>query len=664
VTSSWKSTLPSWAARVYVAAVVIAGATALIMQFPNQLPNPPLFGGLLLLSCVTSIWKVNLPIPLASSSTLSVSYAANLMSLLLLGPRQATLIAVFGVWTQCTVNVKRPYPLYRTAFSAADEALTMLAMGFVYQRLSGPPGPFDLAAMPRPIVGAILTYFVVNTGLIAGAIAVTTGRSLLEVWRTDFLWSAASFFVAGSAGAIGAVLIDRGQVWAAVLMVAPVYLTYSTYRTFIGRLDDQRRHRERLAAALEEMTQLEHQRNELLVREQAARTSAEEANRLKDQFLAIVSHELRTPLNAILGWSDILRRGRLDKTKKERAVRAIYDSARRQARLIDELLDVSRIISGKLRLERTVVDWTEVIAAAVDTTRPAAESKGVDVEVHLDPIAGAFVGDAERLQQVVWNLVTNAVKFTPAGGQVSVRLHRTNDAIELSVADNGEGISPQFLPSVFEPFRQAEGSNTRRHGGLGLGLSIVRHLVEAHGGTISVESPGRGQGSTFVIRLPMAESVTLGAPDVTLRTAASHVEATTSLTGARVLVVDDDDAGRDVVAAQLEARDAKVIGAASVGEALAILEREQFDVLLVDIAMPDRDGYEFIRCVRGMSPAACSTTPAAALTAFARAEDRRKSLESGFQMHLTKPIEAGALIEAIVTLRTDRAMAELGSVRL
>jgi len=653
VKSSWKSTLPSWAARAYVAAVVIAGATALVALFPDQLPNPPLFGGLLLLSCVTSIWKVNLPIPLASSSTLSVSYAANLMSLLLLGPRQATLIAVFGVWTQCTVNVKRPYPLYRTAFSAAGEALTMAATGFVYQQLSGPPGPFDLTTMPRPIVGAILTYFVVNTGLIAGAIALTTGRSLFEVWRTDFLWSAASFFVAGSAGAIGAVLVDRGQAWTAVLMVAPVYLTYTTYRTFVGRLEDQRRHRERLAAALDEMTELEHQRNELLVREQAARSSAEDANQLKDQFLAIVSHELRTPLNAILGWSDILQRARLDKTKKERAVRAIYDSARRQARLIDELLDVSRIISGKLRLERTVVDWTEVITAAVDTTRPAAEGKGVEIDLQLDPIAGAFVGDAERLQQVVWNLVTNAVKFTPSGGLVTVRLHRTNDAIELSVADNGEGISPHFLPSVFEPFRQAEGSNTRRHGGLGLGLSIVRHLVEAHGGTISVESPGRGQGSTFVIKLPMTDSVSLGAPDVAVRSAA-HFETAMSLDGARVLVVDDDDAGRDVVAAQLEARDAKVIGAASVGEALAILEREQFDVLLVDIAMPGRDGYEFIRAVRGMSPATCSTTPAAALTAFARAEDRRKSLESGFQMHLTKPIEAVTLVEAIATLRTSR----------
>ena len=648
---SWRHALPSLAARAYVAVVVLAGITALVAGFPRELPHPPLFAVLLLLSCVTSVWKVNLPIALASGSTLSVSYAANLMAMLLLGTRQATLIAVMGVWAQCTINIKRPYPLYRTAFSAADEALTMFATGFAYQQLGGTAGPFDLAAMPRPIVGAILTYFTVNTGLIAGAIALTTGRSLFEVWRNDFLWSASSFFVAGSAGAIGAILIDRGEMWAAVLMIAPVYLTYSTYRTFVGRLEDQRRHRERLSAALEEMTQLERQRNELFGREQSARSSAEEANRLKDQFLAIVSHELRTPLNSILGWSDILQSGRLDKSKKERAVRAIYDSARRQARLIDELLDVSRIISGKLRLERTIVDWAEVITAAIDTARPAADGKGLDIDVQIDPVAGAFVGDAERLQQVVWNLVTNAVKFTPAGGRIRVRLRRTDDAIELSVSDTGEGISPQFLPLVFEPFRQADGSNTRQHGGLGLGLAIVRHLVEAHGGKISAESTGKGQGSTFVINLPMAESATLGGTLPLLRPA-SRVDGV-SLEGTRVLVVDDDAAGRDVVVAHLEARDAKVIGAASVVEALAILERERFDVLLVDIAMPDRDGYEFIRAVRGMSQSV-STTPAAALTAFARVEDRRKSLESGFQMHLTKPVDAAVLVEAVANLRADR----------
>src|SRR6266850_287722 len=249
--------LPSPSARAYVATVVCAGVIAFVIFFPRTLPQPALFTALLLLSCVTSLWKVNLPIALTSGSTLSVSYAANLMSLLLLGTSQATVIAVAGVWAQCTINIKRPYPFHRTAFSVSAEALTMLATGYVYQQLGGSHGPFDLAALPRPLVGAIVTYFVVNTGLVAGANALSTGRTPIEVWRHEFLWSGASFFVAGAAGAIGAALIERQQLWTAALMVAPVYLTYSTYRIFVGRLDDQRRHRERLATALEEMTLLE-----------------------------------------------------------------------------------------------------------------------------------------------------------------------------------------------------------------------------------------------------------------------------------------------------------------------------------------------------------------------------------------------------------------------
>src|SRR5580765_7090405 len=487
------------AARAYVAAVVIAGAIVAVLFFPRSLPDPATLVFLLAATCITSVWKVNLPIALASGSTLSVSYAANLMSLLLLGTPQATVIAVLGVWAQCTINIKRPYPLYRTAFSAAGEAITMFATGFVYQQLGGHAGPFDVAAMPRPIVGAILTYFVVNTGLVAGAVALTTARSVLEVWRTDFLWSASSFFVAGTAGAIGAVLIDRGQVWAAVLMVAPVYLTYSTYRTFTGRLEDQRRHRERVAAALEEMTELEQQRNELLGREQAARASAEEANRLKDQFLAIVSHELRTPLNAILGWSDILRRGALGPERHERAFRAIHDSARRQAQLIDELLDVSRIMSGKLRLELSAeVDVQDTVAKALEVVQPAADAKRIQIVTDARGPIGTICADSCRVQQIAWNLLTNAIKFSSDGGAIRIRIRREPTTVEISVTDGGQGITHDFLPFVFESFRQAEAATTRRQGGLGLGLSIVRHLVEAHGGSVKAESAGEGMGATFV----------------------------------------------------------------------------------------------------------------------------------------------------------------------
>ena len=618
-----------------------------------------LFFALLLLSCVTSLWKVNLPIPLASGSTLSVSYAANLMSLLLLGTTPAAIIGVAGVWAQCTINVKRSYPLHRTAFSIGAQAVTMLATGFVYHRLGGPTGGFELAALAKPLVGAIVTYFAVNTGLIACAIAVSTRRSPFEVWHTEFMWSAASFFVAGGAGAIGAVLVDRGQVWAAVLTLAPVYLTYSTYRVFVGRLDDQRKHRERIAAALEAMTRLKEQRHELLEREQAARSSAEQANRLKDQFLAIVSHELRTPLNAILGWSDILKKNQLDPSRRVRAINAIYDSAQRQTRLVDELLDVSRIISGRLRLEHSPVDWAEVMRAAVDVARPLAEEKRIRFQLDIDASPGPFAGDAPRLQQIVWNLLINAVKFTPEGGEVRVRLGRVGDLIELTVTDTGEGIAPEFLPSVFEPFRQADGSITRRHGGLGLGLSIVKQLVEAHGGTIAAESAGRGYGSRFIVRFPVSRNVAevaRGALPAALA-AASRVALPVSLEGARVLVVDDDEAGRDVVTMLLESRAATVVSAASARQALEILDRERFDVLLVDIAMPEHDGYELIRIVRSMPDAALAATPAAALTAFAHVEDRRRSLESGFQLHLTKPIDAAVLVDAVASLRSLNASA-------
>src|SRR6185295_11738250 len=620
------------------------------------MPDAALFLALLLLSCVTSLWKVNLPIALVSGSTLSMSYAANLMSLLLLGTWPAAVVGVAGAWAQCTINVKRAYPLHRTLFSVAAEAVTMLATGFVYHWLGGRTGGFELAALAKPLVGAILTYFIVNTGLVACAIAVSTRQSPLRVWYREFFWSGASFFVAGGAGAIGAVLIDRGQMWAALLMLAPVYLTYSTYRVFVGRLEDQRLHRERLSGALEAMTRLKEQRHELLEREQAARSSAEQANRLKDQFLAIVSHELRTPLNAILGWSDILRKGQLDPSRRARAINAIYDSSQRQARLVDELLDVSRIISGRLRLERSEVDWSEVMRAALDVARPQAEEKRIRFDVAVDPTPGPFVGDAPRLQQIVWNLLTNAVKFTPDGGRVQVRLSRVGDTIELMVADTGEGISAEFLPSVFEPFRQADGSITRRHGGLGLGLSIVKQLVEAHGGTISAESDGRGCGSRFVVHFPVsavdADAFRSGFSAFTGRPAPA-----VSLEGARVLVVDDDEAGRDVVMMLLESRGATIVPAASAAIALEILESERFDVLLIDIAMPDRDGYDLIRTVRSMTHTASASTPAAALTAFAHSEDRQRSLESGFQMHLTKPIDAGVLIEAVASLRLLNASA-------
>ena len=409
--------------RVYVAAVIAVGAFGFFVSFPTAYPQPGLFAVLLLAACLTSLWKINLPIPALSGSTLSVSYAADLTALLLLGPRAAVLIAVVGAWTQCTLHVRHRYPWYRTIFSVCAESITMIATGAAYGWLGGTPPPLDESVLPKPLVGAIAMYFVANTGLVAGAIGLSTGRSPLKVWRDDFWWSGVCFIVAGTAGASAAVVVDRGHHWKAVLLLAPVYLTYRSYQVFIGRLEDQKRHvveTERLhQQALDALVQLrdaESERNLLLEREQAARASAEEANRLKDEFLAIVSHELRTPLNAVLGWADMLRNGSLDAVRSRRAVHAIYDSAKRQAHLIDELLDVSRIISGKLRLDRGAVDLQEIVRGAVEVVQPSAYAKHIEVVVDIDPSVGPFDGDGTRLQQIVWNLLANAVKFTPERG--------------------------------------------------------------------------------------------------------------------------------------------------------------------------------------------------------------------------------------------------------
>ena len=571
------------AARLYVALVIAVGTIALIAFFPLAYPKPILFAALLVIGCLTSIWKVTLPIAVASGSTLSVSYAADLTALVLLGPRQAMLVAVVGVCAQCTLNIRHPYPLYRTVFSMAAEAVTIVATGAAYAALGGLSAPLAIAALAPPLVGAIAAYFVVNTGLVAGAIALSTGRRVWDVWHNDFLWSGASFMVAGTAGAIAAIVIDRGQQWLAVLMLAPVYLTYRTYQLFVGRL-------------------------ELLERERAARASAEQANRLKDQFLAIVSHELRTPLNAILGWADMLRRGTIDEGRRDRAFQAIYDSAKSQAQLIDELLDVARIMSGKLRLEQGDVDIHETTRRALEIVQPDADKHRINIAIDADATIGAFRGDSARLQQIVWNLLTNAVKFTPDGGAVHVRVRRASAGIEIAVADSGRGIPRDFLPHVFEAFRQADGSTTRQHGGLGLGLSIVKHLVEAHGGTVKVESGGEGRGTTFTVALPVRVTSVIAVmggalPDeraarVPASAASSMLGSDGLLEGLDVVVVDDDEESRAIVVEYLRTHRASVREAESAAAALDLLERKPADVLLADIAMPGEDGYSLIRKLR------------------------------------------------------------------
>jgi CheY-like chemotaxis protein len=368
---------------------------------------------------------------------------------------------------------------------------------------------------------------------------------------------------------------------------------------------------------------------------------------LKDQFLAVVSHELRTPLNAILGWAELLQSGKLDQSKGDRASRAILESAKRQAQMIDELLDVARIMSGKLRLERSTVDLVEIAQSAVAVVQPVIEAKHINVDIESSPGLSTVFGDSSRLQQVILNLLSNAVKFTAEGGTVRVRLHTAGGRAEMVVADSGNGIPAEFLPHVFEPFRQADASTTRTHAGLGLGLSIVKEIVEAHGGTVTAENNPVGRGAVFTVRLPIvAVRHHRRATDTSVEPA---VKDENSLRGVTVMVVDDDEESRHVVAAHLETCEASVLTASSAAEALDLLQQHSVHVLLADIAMPGEDGYSLIRRLRSLN-AAISSVPAAALTAFAREEDRQHALDAGFQLHLSKPIDAGSLIAAVATL--------------
>ncbi|MDQ3687885.1 MAG: PAS domain S-box protein [Acidobacteriota bacterium] len=403
--------------------------------------------------------------------------------------------------------------------------------------------------------------------------------------------------------------------------------------------------------------QAEEERTLLLEREQHARKEAEHANQLKDEFLATLSHELRTPLTSILGWSRMLVAGRLDGAQVKSALESIERNAAAQAQLIEDVLDVSRIITGKLSLDVRPVNLASVIRVALDSVSFAAQAKDVRLQPVLDSVAGGVMGDPARLQQVIWNLLANAVKFTPKGGRVQVLLQRVNSHVEIAVSDTGGGISPDVLPHVFERFRQADQSTSRQHGGLGLGLAIVRHIVELHGGTVEAESGGDGQGATFRVRLPLmimrvpAESGPEGerqVPSASVGDSAFHCPP--ELDGLHVLVVDDEEDARDLLKLVLEQCGAKVTVAGSAAGALRELERTRFDALVSDIGMPGEDGYWLIKKVRALSAERGGRTPAAALTAYAGVKDRLRVLRSGFQMHIPKPVEPAELVTVVANL--------------
>jgi signal transduction histidine kinase len=415
-----------------------------------------------------------------------------------------------------------------------------------------------------------------------------------------------------------------------------------------------------LSAEIDERSKIERERVQLLRREQAARLEAERANRLKDEFLATLSHELRTPLNAIMGWAHVLNQSNHDRDTVQRAANVIRQNATSQAQLIDDILDVSRIVGGRLTIESGLVSVKQVIEDAVDSLMPAAAAKSIQVIRRLDDSLNVL-GDRDRMQQVVWNLVSNAFKFTPKGGSVTITLSEQDGDVHVEVADTGIGIAPEFLPFVFDRFRQADSSMSRRHNGLGLGMAIVRHLVELHGGTVTVESPGEGKGTTFRLKLPRhtgdvpAESMSPGR-DLPAEVSFGELEL---LNGVHILIVEDDPDSRNVLALLLQRLGALVEAVASAKEAFERLSHRRPDVLVSDIGMPDEDGYSLIRRIRQMP--GNHKVPAIALTAYARKQDAEAAIGAGYDQHLPKPVAPADLVKAIKTVTRASGIRDPGS---
>jgi CheY-like chemotaxis protein len=394
----------------------------------------------------------------------------------------------------------------------------------------------------------------------------------------------------------------------------------------------------------------EEELQDLLVREQEARREAETANRAKDEFLAVLSHELRTPLTAILGWVKMLETGRLGEVQAKRGLEVIERNVRAQTRLIEDLLDISRIIAGKLKLEKTIVDLASIAQTTVDSLRPAAQERRLNLGYSQDVPSVPFEGDAARLQQVVWNLVSNAIKFTPEDGRVEVHLSTPNDTAVITVADAGIGVKPEFLPRLFDRFTQEDSSTTRRYTGLGLGLAIVRHIVELHGGTVEARSEGEGKGAVFTVALPL--SATVGLPERAPR--GEPIELTRPLQGLRVLFVEDDEDFRELATEILQMAGAAVDSAASAAEAVSAFQRSRPDVLVSDIGLPTEDGYSLMRKIRALEKEwGAVPVPAIAVTGYAQVDDHARVHDAGYQQHLAKPVEPGVLIGIIASIARE-----------
>jgi signal transduction histidine kinase/ActR/RegA family two-component response regulator len=623
--------------QVYMWSLVIAGA-AIVLGAIYQLPFRELdarFVFLCLMVMASSLIAIRIP---RVSGRITVADTFIFLTLLLYGGAAAIVMsALEGVTATLVISKKPRTILFNSAILATS---TFFTVAVVFWRFGSPvqikrgfTSDFFI-----PICVMALVQYIANTTLIAIEKSHKINESVWNTWRTYYLWTSVTYIAGASAAGIVAILISKNGFYAVVATAPIILIICFTYQTYLKNIEVSIKQTEAARLHVEELSKYitELQRSE-----------AEAANRIKDEFLATLSHELRTPLTSLLGWSSVLREARRDEKVLNQGLEAIDRNARVQAQLIDDLLDVSRIVSGKLNLEVRPLDITSVTRAAINVVRPAADAKGISLDYWAEPGLGAISADSARLHQIIWNLLSNAVKFTPNGGKICIRVEQDGADARVTVKDTGQGIEPEFLPRVFDRFLQADSSTTRSFGGLGLGLAIVRHLVELHGGTVSAQSEGLNKGATFSATFPLLAE---RAEPFTMPHSEPHGMENHSLDGLRVLLVDDEAEAREILSTVMTRTGAEVTACHSASEALATLLEWKPDVILSDIAMPDEDGYSFIGKVRSLPREKGGETPAAALSAYARDIDRRQALAAGYQMHIAKPIAATQLVTMVARL--------------
>ena len=601
---------------------------------------------------VTASSLIAIPIPHVSGR-ITVADTFVFLTMLMYGGSAAILVSALEGVAATLIISKRPRTiLFNSAILATSTFFTSTVLHLTF----GPPAAivekaFTLSVFTAVCVMALVQY-IANTTLIAIEKASKIKETIWHTWRNYYLWTSVTYFAGASAAGIVTILINRYTFYAVVATAPIILIICFTYQTYLKNIEASlkqteaaRLHVEELSRYIGELQRSEEARGQLLLRAERARAEAEAANRIKDEFLATLSHELRTPLTSLLGWSSVLRESKRDEKVLNQGLDAIDRNARVQAQLIDDLLDVSRIVSGKLNLDVRPLDISSVTRAAINVVRPAADAKGIALDYWAEPGLGAISADSARVHQIIWNLLSNAVKFTPHGGKICVRLEQDGADARVTVKDTGQGIEPEFLPRVFDRFRQADSSTTRSFGGLGLGLAIVRHLVELHGGTVSAHSEGLSKGATFTATFPLLADRMEPVVSSEMTTLDHH-----SLDGLRVLLVDDEPEARQIISTVMTRTGAEVTACNSASEAFAKLLEWRPDVILSDIAMPDEDGYSFIGKVRSLPREKGGETPAAALTAYARDIDRRQALAAGYQMHIAKPIGASQLVTMVARL--------------